>query len=242
MIKKKIAEYRTLPTNEKALEEQRMDLMLEMNKILEDAKAETRALSDDEEKRFNEVKKEVFKIDNTLKAIADMRILDVKKPEKEIKNEESRDIQEERAFENLLRDKQEELRTGEIQLTQGNNGVIVPTSIAKRIIEEVRDMVPFLQLADVITTNGKVSVPVYGENATNYINADYVDEGTDLTDNIGKFTSIDLSGYVLGALSLVSKKLISNTDFDIVSFVVRKIAESLAEKLEKEFVDRKSVV
>ena len=97
-------------------------------------------------------------------------------------------------------------------------------------------MVPFLQLADVITTNGKVSVPVYGEDATNYINADYVDEGTDLTDNIGKFTSIDLSGYVLGALSLVSKKLISNTDFDIVSFVVRKIAESLAEKLEKEFV------
>ena len=240
MIKRKIAEYRTLPTNEKGLEEKRTDLLLEMNKIVEGAKAETRTLTDEEETRFNDIKKEIRKIDTTLAAIEEETRMQVKNPAKKNKGDDEKLTtaqQEERAFENFLRDKQEELRTGEIQLTQGQNGVIVPTSIANRIIEEVRDMVPFLQMADVITTNGKVSVPVYGEDSTNYINADYVDEGADLTDNIGKFTSIDLTGYVLGALSLVSKKLISNTDFDIVSFVVRKIAEALAEKLEKEFVN-----
>lgn len=236
MIKKKIAEYRTLPINEKGLEEKRTDLMLEMNQIVQGAKAETRTLTDQEETRFEEIKREIKKIDTTLSAIEEEQRMQPKKINKNKKEEESKEELEERAFENLLRDKQEELRVGEIQLTQGNNGIIVPTSIAKRIIEEVRDIVPFLQLSDVITTNGKVSVPVYGEDSTNYINADYVDEGEDLTDNIGKFTSIDLSGYVLGALSLVSKKLINNTDFDIVSFVVRKIAEALGEKLEKEFV------
>lgn len=236
MIKKRIAEYRTLPTNEKGLEEKRTDLMLEMNKIIQGAKAETRTLTDQEETRFEEIKKEIKKIDTTLSAIEEEQRMQPKKINKDKKKEVSQEELEERAFENFLRDKQEELRVGEIQLTQGNNGVIVPISIAKRIIEEVRDIVPFLQLADVIPTNGKLSVPVYGEDSTNYINADYVDEGEDLTDNIGKFTSVDLTGYVIGALSLVSKKLVNNTDFDIVSFVVRKIAEALAEKLEKEFV------
>lgn len=240
MIKRKIAEYRTLPTNEKGLEEKRTDLLLEMNKIVEGAKAETRTLTDEEETRFNDIKKEIRKIDTTLAAIEEETRMQVKNPAKKNKGDDEKLTtaqQEERAFENFLRDKQEELRTGEIQLTQGQNGVIVPTSIANRIIEEVRDMVPFLQMADVIPTNGKLSVPVYNEDSTNYINANYVDEGSDLTDNIGKFTSIDLTGYVIGALSLVSKKLISNTDFDIVSFVVRKIAEALAEKLEKEFIN-----
>lgn len=236
MIKKRIAEYRTLPTNEKGLEEKRTDLMLEMNQIVQGAKAETRTLTDQEETRFEEIKKEIKKIDTTLAAIEEEQRMQPKKINKNKKEEVSQEELEERAFENFLRDKQEELRVGEIQLTQGNNGVIVPTSIAKRIIEEVRDIVPFLQLADVIPTNGKVSIPVYGEDSTNYINADYVDEGEDLTDNIGKFTSVDLTGYVIGALSLVSKKLVNNTDFDIVSFVVRKIAEALAEKLEKEFI------
>nr|DAG82887.1 MAG TPA: major capsid protein [Caudoviricetes sp.] len=236
MIKKRIAEYRTLPTNEKGLEEKRTDLMIEMNQIVQGAKAETRTLTDQEETRFAEIKKEIKKIDTTLSAIEEEQRMQPKKINKDKKKEVSQEELEERAFENFLRDKQEELRVGEIQLTQGNNGVIVPTSIAKRIIEEVRDIVPFLQLADVIPTNGKLSVPVYGEDSTNYINADYVDEGEDLTDNIGKFTSVDLTGYVIGALSLVSKKLVNNTDFDIVSFVVRKIAEALAEKLEKEFI------
>ena len=97
-------------------------------------------------------------------------------------------------------------------------------------------MVPFLSLADVVYTNGKLSVPVYGENATNYIKADYVDEGTDLSDNIGKFTTVDLNGFVIGSLALVSNKLKDNTDLNVVDFVVNQVAEAIAEKLEKEFV------
>lgn len=98
-------------------------------------------------------------------------------------------------------------------------------------------MVPFLQLSDVVYTNGKLSVPVYGEDSTNYIDADYVDEGTELTDNVGKFSTIDLTGFVLGALALVSNKLKDNTDINVVDFVVNQVAEAMAEKLEGEFVN-----
>lgn len=110
-------------------------------------------------------------------------------------------------------------------------------TIANRIITKVRDMVPFLQFADVINTNGKLSVPVYGEDATNFIDADYVDEGAELVDNVGKFTTIDLSGYVIGALALVSNKLKDNTDLDVVNFVVNQVAEAISAKLEREFVN-----
>ena len=66
---KKIAEYRTIENNEKGLEEQRVDLLEEMNGLVEKAKAETRVLTEDETNRFNEIKGEIEKIDNTLKTI-----------------------------------------------------------------------------------------------------------------------------------------------------------------------------
>lgn len=218
----------------KMLEEQRAEKVKEMEAVLEKAKVEERAMTEDETKGFETLEKEIAGIDATIKAEERARGREKFKEKEEKATPEQL---EERAFVNFVLNNQEELRAGEIQLTQGNNGSIVPTSIANKIIKAVRDMVPFLQLSDVVRTNGKLSVPVYGEDATNYIDADYVSEGTDLTDNIGKFTTIDLTGYVLGALALVSNKLANNTDIDVVSFVVNQVAQAMAEKLEKEFVN-----
>lgn len=218
----------------KMLEEKRAEKVKEMEGVLEKAKVEERAMTEDETKGFETLEKEIAGIDATIKAEERARGRE-KFKKKEV--EETPEQLEERAFVNYVLNNQVELRAGEIQLTQGNNGSIVPTSIANKIIKAVRDMVPFLQLADVIQTNGKLSVPVYGEDSTNYIDADYVSEGTDLTDNVGKFTTIDLTGYVLGALALVSNKLANNTDIDVVGFIVNQVAQAMAEKLETEFVN-----
>ncbi|WMI81591.1 phage major capsid protein [Anaerotignum sp. MB30-C6] len=218
----------------KMLEEKRAGKLKEMEAVLEKAKVEERAMTEEETGAFEDLEKEISGIDATIKV--EERARGREKFEKK-KEDETPEQLEERAFVNFVLNNQVELRAGEIQLTQGGNGSIVPTSIAKKIIKAVRDMVPFLQLADVVSTNGNLSVPVYGEDATNYINADYVSEGTDLTDNVGKFTSIDLTGYVIGALALVSNKLANNTDVDVVSFIVNQVAEAMAEKLEEEFVN-----
>ena len=227
----------------KVLEEKRAELQAEMEKLLSTAKDEKRAMSEEEMTRFDSLEKQIKDIDATIAAEKRAADLDANHPvsagESGTEGEtraEDKEASEIRAFEAFVRNNAEELRAGEIQMTQGANGSIVPTTIANRIIEEVRDMVPFLTLADVVTTNGKLSVPVYSEDSTNFINADYVDEGTTLTDNVGKFTVIDLTGYVIGALALVSNKLISNTDIAITSFVVKEVAKAMAAKLEKEFV------
>lgn len=229
----------------KALIEKRNDNLEAMGKMLDTCEAEQRAFTEDEQKRYDELMAETRSLTATIRAAEqaeEMQMTHEINPEGqpiEARSAEAASQQEQaeaRAFTDYVLGRAGENRTA-IQLTQGNNGTIVPTTIANRIITKVRDMVPFLQLADVISTNGKLSVPVYGEDATNYIKADYVDEGTDLTDNVGKFTTIDLTGYVVGALALVSNKLKDNTDLDVVGFIVNQVAEAMAEKLEKEFVN-----
>ena len=224
--------------NLKKLMERRAELKKQLDDLVAKADAEERAMSEDETKDFDAAEKEIKEIDATLDREERARgITEVQQPtETHEMTQEERAAADEKAFADFIMNRVTENRAGEIQLTQGNNGAIVPTTIANRIIKSVRDMVPFLQLSDVVYTNGKLSVPVYGEDSTNYIKADYVDEGTELTDNIGKFTTIDLTGYVVGALALVSNKLKDNTDINVVDFVINQVAESIAEKLEKEFV------
>lgn len=225
--------------NLKKLMERREELKKKLAELVDTADNEERAMTEEETKDFDAAEKEIKEIDATIAREERARnIPTVQQPtENHEMTQEERAAADEKAFADFIMNRVTENRAGEIQLTQGNNGAIVPTTIANRIIKSVRDMVPFLQLSDVIYTNGKLSVPVYGEDSTNYIKADYVDEGTELTDNIGKFTTIDLTGYVVGALALVSNKLKDNTDINVVDFVINQVAESIAEKLEKEFVN-----
>lgn len=221
--------------NLKALLEKRAELQASMDALVNAADVETRAMTEEEAARFDAAEKEIRAIDETIAREERARKVETPAaaPEQTV---EERAAAEEKAFADFVMGRVTELRAGEIQLTQGNNGSIVPTTIANRIITAVRDMVPFMSLADVVYTNGKLSVPVYGEDSVNYINADFVDEGTELTDNVGKFTTIDLTGYVLGALALVSNKLKDNTDINVVDFIVQQVAEAMAEKLEESFV------
>lgn len=229
------AEKKTL----KGLTEQRAELATQIKAILDSVKEEQRTMTEEEGTSFTDLEAKIKAIDATLDAEKRALNLNLKTTSNELHEEASKDqvVAEERAFAAYIRNNVEEIRTGEIQLTQGSNGSIVPTTIANRIITAVRDTVPFLTMADVVYTNGKLSIPVYGEDATNYINAGYVSEGSEVTDNIGKFTTVDLTGYVIGALSLISNKLLNNNDFDLTSFVVEQIARAMSEMLEKEFIN-----
>jgi hypothetical protein len=84
---KPIIEYRSMP---KALVEQRNDLFTEMESIVAKAKEETRAFSDDESKRYDEIKGEIAKIDKTLKAEDESRSFETVVVKKAQTEEETR--------------------------------------------------------------------------------------------------------------------------------------------------------
>ena len=226
--------------NFKKLKENRGAKVARMDEILGTADTENRAVTESESVEFESLKAEIRSIDQTIAAEVELEKTKLKNsPEGRATGSETDVGKEERAFVDLIMDVKSEERAS---LLQSGNGTVVPTSIYNKIIKEVSDRVPFLKLSNVITTNGKVSVPVYGEDETNYIIANYVGEGEKPKDNIGNFTTIDLTGYVLGATALVSRKFDNNTDLDIIPFVIAQIADAIAARLEDEFINGKTKI
>lgn len=119
----------------KYLTEKRVENQEQMQKILNMAKSEKRALSEKEIEKFNELKKLIDEIDATIKAEEDSRkmyIEDKKELSEEIKTSDSKEAQsEEHAFTEYIVNGKE--RADSPEMSYGNNGAIVPTTIAKKL-------------------------------------------------------------------------------------------------------------
>lgn len=145
---------------------------------------------------------------------------------------------EERAFADYVTGKVTELRAGEQNISMANNGAIIPTTIANKIIKAVKDRCPILAGATIYNVKGNLKVPVWGKaNTTHDITAGYQTEFTDITADSGKFTSVDLGGYLVGALVLVGKSVENNAAFDVVGFIVNQIADEVSAFLSKELLN-----
>ncbi|HCW73322.1 MAG TPA: phage major capsid protein, partial [Clostridiaceae bacterium] len=222
---KRVMEFRALP----ALEEKRNVLVEEMETILKKTKEETRAFSDEEQTRFDAIKKEIESIDKTILADDEMRGFETKKSAKKSTEEEKRALDEK----NFL----DYIRTGQIRAlgVTDNGAAIIPTEIAKSIVEKVKELSPIYQMATKFNVSGDLQFPVE-DTATGKITAAYVDDLTELIEGTGKFTSIKLQNHIVGALAKISKSLINRSGFDLLAYAVRKIAEAIAEFLEKELI------
>ena len=225
--------------NMKYLQEQRAELVEQMETLVENAKTETRAMSTEEIQKFNELDGKIKEIDATIEIQNRSFKEEIKESEETRMSVEKLTVEEReiKEFADFLRSGKVENRA-DSTMVQGDNGAVVPQTIADEIIKEVRDRVPFLQLAKVVYANGKLAFPVYNDSNE----ADYVDEASTVDAKSGAFTTIDLTGYVIMARSIVSNKLVRNTDFDLVSFVVTEIADKIANKLEKEFISGTSKI
>ena len=114
----------------------------------------------------------------------------------------------------------------------------MPTTIANRVIAAVKEMSPIFAKATIYNVKGTLKVPVWGlANTTHDITVGYQAEFTDITADSGKFTSVDLTGYLAGALTLLGKSVINNSQINVVSFIVNEMAKKIALFLEKELLN-----
>lgn len=215
----------------KKLYEQKETIQAEMRAILDGAGKEERAMNEDEIKTFNEKDSMIQQIDATIKAEERARDLSLKVTSNEKHDNVSTEESETRAFAAYVRGEILEQRA--TNLTKSDNGAIIPKTIANKIIETVKELSPIYQMATKYNVKGDLTFPVYDE-ASQKIQCAYATEFTALTSTSGKFTSVTLSGFLAGALTKVSRSLINNNDFDLVSFVIRKMAQAIAEFIEKE--------
>lgn len=224
----------------KKLHELRAECEAEMQLMLTTADTEERALTDEESTKFDELEKKISDIDRTIKAEERARSLampEEPEPTKDAVPEQRADA-EEKAFADYIRGvvSEERAELNMAAAAEGANGsVTIPTTIANKIIERVYDLCPIYQLADKVTAGGNITIPYYDAESDG-IQMDYADEFKALTSTSGKFTSINLSGFLSGVLTKISKSLVNNSQFDIVNYVIDKMADAIAKWIEKQLL------
>ena len=121
-------------------------------------------------------------------------------------------------------------------LTAGDNGKIIPVSIASDVINKVVELCPILSLSQVYNVAGELRLPKYEADTTKPIVAAYAEEFTELAEKTATFSTIDLKNQIVGLLVKISKSLINRADFDVRSFIVDEMARKIAEFLEREML------
>lgn len=219
----------------KELFEKRNQKKAALDALLKKAKLEERAFTEDEKAQFDALEAEIRALDETIAAeeraqkIIDKPVPAAPAPAAQLTQEQI----EERAFEDFLAGKITEMRGGEQNVDWTNGSVTVPTTIAKKIIDAVVDICPILKGADVYHEKGTLKIPKWTKaNSTHDVTVDYATEFTPLTADSGKFVSVDLGGYLAGALVLVGKSVINSSAINVTQFVINKIAEKVAQWLE----------
>lgn len=220
--------------NLKKLMELREVKQNEMKALLAKANTEERALNTEERASFDALEAEIRDIDASIKAIQTARDLESDAPEVEQEEKEERSV-EQREYDDFDAFLRSEVRA-ESTMTMTDNGAVVPTSIANKIIEKVVEICPIFADADRYNVKGNLTIPYYDE-ATSDIMMAYADEDTDGESASGAFKSISLGGFLGRAITDVSKSLINNSNFDIVEFVVARMAKAIARFIEKELLN-----
>lgn len=214
--------------NEKELREKRDQIVEQMQAITDNAtNVEKRTLTTEEQQKFADLKKEVEDIDATLEAMEQSRTLlpPVRTPEKK---EPVEDI-EIRTFANIIRNRVD------ANITKTANGAVIPTTIAKKIIDVAKDRSPLFKDAEKYNIRGTVSIP-YVDTDNDNITVAYATEFTELEAKDTKLLTVDLKGFLAGALCKVSRSLLNGTDLDLTTFVVNKMGAALADFLDKQII------
>ena len=226
--------------NLKKLLEQKNTLCDKVNELCLAAENEERALNAEEIEKINGKLAEIRSIEESIKIEEERRAIELgkgKKGEKEQLADKEKFEIEKRAFDELIRKDvlQYHEERADVNMTLGDNGAVVPTSIANKIIETVKDVCPIFQLATVYTIGGTLSFPVYDES-DGKIQCAYKDEFNELESTSGKFTNVELKGFLAGVLTKISVSLVNNSAFDVAGYVISKMATAVGEFLEQELL------
>lgn len=228
----------------KKLYEKKNSLLNEMEDILNKAKEETRSFTEEEKSRVEEIKSEIRGLEQVIANEEELRSFDKSNITGATGNSEK--TTEERQQEEVEKEERQfidAVATGEIRnLTAGNNGGIIPVTIASDIIDTVKELCPLLDHADIYHVAGELRLPKFKATSSNAdgvatpITASYVNEFTELTESTAQFETINLTNQIIGVLVKMSKSLLNRANFDVRSFIVNKVAKTIVEFLEKEML------
>ena len=217
----------------KELIEKKNDLIDKMSNIVNTAKAEARAVTADEAKQFNDCEAEVKNIENTIEMEKKMENFENKVTVAPIENK-AMDIKakEEKIFADMIR----RFKNQDTPMTKGDGSVTIPQTIAQRIIDIVYATSPIFERSEHYNIKGNLVIPAEDAENTN-LEMTYADEFTDAESSKAKIKSINLGEFLGRALVKVSKSLVNNSQFDIVGWVINRMALAITKFIEGELLN-----
>jgi len=235
--------------NYKKLNEDKNELVTRAEKILNEAKENKKELSQEEINEVKSLHERAKKIDKEIKLREENEnmIKEFAKDEETNKEEviEKRSVEEieKEDFASFLRGKKLNTRANLTNMTYSDNSAVVPKTIVNEIIKKIYNVSPILERCLRYNLSGDVELPYYPAlNNTNDpatyddISVAYINEFSDITSTTGKFGSISLSGYLMGALTKISLSLVNNSQFDIVNEVINQMAYRIGIFIEKQLL------
>lgn len=246
MLKRKLDEKNKLLQAAREKEQELQTREAELEKAIEEAETEEEREAVEEEVETFETEKEENETERTglEKDIEDLEaeIAEEERKQNKVTEKREREVKtlgemekreaERAAFGRYVREMAGvEMRDDpptDYNMTQGNNGYIIPKTIAEEIITKVKNICPIFERAQRYDVKGTLEVPFYPASNSHVISAGYADEMEELVASSGDFGKVTLNGYLAGALAKISKKLINNTDIDVVPFVTDQMAIAYA--------------
>lgn len=214
--------------NLKKMREKRNETIAAMEAVVNAAAAEERSLTDDEITAYNGHREELTRIDATIAALENVR--SAEREEEHQPEGDEKLTPEERSFLSYLRG---EIRA-DVNTTKTNAGAVIPTTVADRIVEYVRNVSPIAEYATRYEGIGKITIAY--EDSANTLEASYVEDLESADATAQKLVSVTLDGYKIRVPVKVSQQLLDNSQVDLIAYLVRRIGDALAAKIEKEFL------
>ena len=209
------------------------ELLEKRNEYLDELRTLAESTESVDKNRVDELKTAIEEIDAKIEA---KRMLEAEEQKDfkpaEAEGEADEESEEMRAFTEFL-------RTGRgletrADWTATENGAVIPTTIANRIIDKVHEIAPIVEKATTFHSKGDLVFPVYDD--TTEITANYATEFSALTSTAAKFDKVTLGGHLFGALTKISRSLINNAAVDVGGFVIDKLAFAMADFLRGEML------
>lgn len=214
--------------NLKKMREKRNEIIAAMEAVVNAAAAEERSLTDDEITAYNGRRDELTRIDATIAALENVR--SAERNEEHQPEGDEKLTPEERNFVSFLRG---EIRV-DVNTTKTNAGAVIPTTVADRIVEYVKNVSPIAEYATRYEGIGKITIAY--EDDANALSASYVEDLESADATAQKLTSVSLEGYKIRVPVKVSQQLLDNSQVDLIAYLVRRIGDALAAKIEREFL------
>lgn len=222
----------------KVLEEQRAELQSQMEEMLNSAKTEERAMSEDEMAKFDECETKIKAIDATIEAekrAADLEnTTEVEKVEtkKELTPEEIR-AEDEKIFSDFIKGETRAMAVANhsesgTQHAGTKAGDIIPLTVSNDIIKEITDKSDIYRSITVVNSTGVYKQIVEDDKIT----AGWTDELADVTASDATWKTLDIGHEKLGSLAKISLELLNQAEINVAAEVRTQMTDAFVDKLE----------